>query len=205
MWRFKHNYFSFDPLYGEFDVAGIQYEWDDGIFSITLGRRQPDGYRLAYFHAMVRFVVPPHSISTNRTQVTIIPRNLFNFHPFSTSEFAVSTKVLQNEQSTSRTDFQVCWCSKYTELNLLFDIDSFQFLGMRGDEGQSATHEIDPQTGIIFYSQVQRNAIGCWNPNTPHTPDNFHILAQNNETMIYPSDVTVSILLSILLSDSFWW
>lgn len=38
-------------------MSGLRYSWDDGIFSITLGKRQPDGYRTAYFHAMARFVL----------------------------------------------------------------------------------------------------------------------------------------------------
>lgn len=56
IWSFQHNYFHFDPLQGDFDVAGLKYQWDDGIFSITLGNRQPDGYRTAYFHPMARFL-----------------------------------------------------------------------------------------------------------------------------------------------------
>lgn len=53
----RHNYFHFDPIHGDFDVVGLKYQWDDGIFSITLGNRQPDGYRKAYFHPMARFSV----------------------------------------------------------------------------------------------------------------------------------------------------
>lgn len=55
IWTFSHNYFHFDPLHGDFDVAGVQFQWDDGIFSITLGNKQPDGYRTVYFHPMARF------------------------------------------------------------------------------------------------------------------------------------------------------
>lgn len=55
IWRFQHNYFHFDPLRGDLNVAGLQFQWDDGIFSITLGKRNPDGYRTAYFHPMARF------------------------------------------------------------------------------------------------------------------------------------------------------
>lgn len=54
IWSFSHNYFNFDPLHGDFDVAGVQFQWNDGIFSITLGNRQPNGYRTVYFHPMVR-------------------------------------------------------------------------------------------------------------------------------------------------------
>lgn len=37
IWTFQHNYFSFDPLHGDFNVNGIEFQWNDGIFSITLG------------------------------------------------------------------------------------------------------------------------------------------------------------------------
>lgn len=54
MWSFRHNFFHMDPHYGDFNVAGVQYQWDDGIFSITLGYPN-NGYRTAYFHPMARF------------------------------------------------------------------------------------------------------------------------------------------------------
>lgn len=75
IWSFNHNHFSFDPIRGDFDVAGVQYQWNDGIFSITLGNREWDGYRRAYFHAMA-----------------------------SVSEFAVSTRILQNETMSMRSN-----------------------------------------------------------------------------------------------------
>lgn len=53
-------------------------------------------------------------------------------------------------------------------------------------------HDFDPNTGIIFYTQVGINGFGCWNTNTPHRPENVAVLAKNNQTMIYPSDLTVS-------------
>lgn len=52
IWRFSHNYFNFDPLNGDFDVAGLRYQWNDGIFSITLSNTNADGYKTAYFHPM---------------------------------------------------------------------------------------------------------------------------------------------------------
>lgn len=57
IWSFTHNYFHFDPLHGDFNVAGLQYQWNDGIFSVTLSNRNADGYRSAYFHPMARFEV----------------------------------------------------------------------------------------------------------------------------------------------------
>lgn len=73
MWTFKHNYFSFDPLLGDLKLHGIEFQWDDGIFSVTLGNRQRDGFRTAYFHPMI-----------------------------SNNEFAVSTRILQNRSLSLR-------------------------------------------------------------------------------------------------------
>lgn len=53
-------------------------------------------------------------------------------------------------------------------------------------------HVYDKETGIIFYSQVAQNAIGCWNTDLSHEPNNFHLIVQDNTTMIYPSDINVS-------------
>lgn len=73
---------GYDPIRGDFDVAGVQFQWNDGIFSITLSERNADGFKTAYFHAMA-----------------------------STSEFEVSTEVLKNQTASTRsshgTDFRV--------------------------------------------------------------------------------------------------
>lgn len=54
IWRFSHNFFNFDPLEGDFNVAGLRYQWNDGIFSITLSNKNADGFKTAYFHPMAR-------------------------------------------------------------------------------------------------------------------------------------------------------
>lgn len=54
IWQINHNYFHFDPTQGHFDVAGQRFQWDDGVFSVTLGNRNAaTGDRAAYFHPMV--------------------------------------------------------------------------------------------------------------------------------------------------------
>lgn len=73
VWSFAHNYFARSPLDGDFNVVGLRFQWDDGIFSITLGPRQSDGFRSVFFHPMV-----------------------------STNEFVVSSRVLQNETASQR-------------------------------------------------------------------------------------------------------
>lgn len=53
-------------------------------------------------------------------------------------------------------------------------------------------HVYDKHTGIIFYSQVSLNGIGCWDTTLPLNEENFHLIAQDNTTMIYPGDINVS-------------
>lgn len=72
-----------------------------------------------------------------------------------------------------------------------------QYLGQRSERGQSAMHAYDSNTGLIFYSQVHLNGIGCWDTTLPLTPSNFYLIAQDNTTMIYPADINVSVVTSI--------
>lgn len=51
-WRVNHNYFYLEPLRGEFNIGGIQFQWSDGIFSAGLSKIQDDGNRNLYFHSM---------------------------------------------------------------------------------------------------------------------------------------------------------
>lgn len=73
---------------------------------------------------------------------------------------------------------------------LSFSIE-FQYVGQRSERGQSAMHAYDKNTGVIFYSQVSLNGIGCWDTTLPLNQNNFHLIAQDNTTMIYPSDINV--------------
>lgn len=67
-WRVQHHYFHPDPLQGNYSIAGIQFQWPDGLFGIALSAQQDDGYATLYFHPLS-----------------------------SLNEFSVSTKVLRNQ------------------------------------------------------------------------------------------------------------
>lgn len=43
-WRFKHNFFHLDPLQGDFNVGGINFQWKDGVFGVALGPENQDGF-----------------------------------------------------------------------------------------------------------------------------------------------------------------
>ncbi|GAB0089073.1 protein yellow [Sergentomyia squamirostris] len=145
-WRVKHNFFHFDPLQGDYNVAGVNFQWTDGVFGMAVGKKLQDGSRTVYFHALS-----------------------------STKEFAVSNKILQNETYSTGTD-------AYYE---------FKLLGDRGQNSQSTSEFYDFNTEVIFYTQVNRDAIGCWNTNKPFNPDNQGLVDSDSEALVFPNDLKV--------------
>ncbi|XP_055371453.1 protein yellow [Condylostylus longicornis] len=69
-WRFSgHSYFFPDPLRGDYNIAGLNFQWgEEGIFGMALSPLRSDGYRTMYFSPLA-----------------------------SHREFAVSTRTLRDE------------------------------------------------------------------------------------------------------------
>lgn len=97
------------------------------------------------------------------------------FHPMvSINEFDVETRYLNDEAAAA------------TGLN-----DSkFRDLGTRGPNSQSNMHHYDERLNVVFFVQIAKYGLSCWNLNKPL--DQQVLLQSNNETMIYPSDLDVS-------------
>ncbi|XP_020810064.1 protein yellow [Drosophila serrata] len=72
-WRFSaHSYFFPDPLRGDFNIAGINFQWgEEGIFGMSLSPIRSDGFRTLYFSPLA-----------------------------SHRQFAVSTRILRDETRT---------------------------------------------------------------------------------------------------------
>lgn len=69
-WRFEHSYFYPDPLRGDFNIAGQNFQWgDEGIFGMALSPIRSDGFRTLYFTPLA-----------------------------SHREFAVSTRILRDQR-----------------------------------------------------------------------------------------------------------
>lgn len=77
-WRIKHHYFNIDPLAGEFNVAGIKFEWTDALFGLALSSPGPDGYSTLYFHPLTG--TNEFSVSTRLLRNATLAKN--NFHDF---------------------------------------------------------------------------------------------------------------------------
>lgn len=79
-WRIEHNYFYFDPLNGNYNISGFNFQWTDGIFGLALTPFQDDGYRTLYFHAMSG--ITEFSVSTKvlKDDTLSLSRNYYAFH-----------------------------------------------------------------------------------------------------------------------------
>jgi hypothetical protein len=94
----------------------------------------------------------------------------------------VSTEVLRNETlSTRRTHG-----------------NDFKFIGQRGPTSQSGSHFLDMNTNVMFFAEMQNNAVSCWNVKKDLKRSNMDIVKQNNATLIYPVDLLVFIFIFLI-------
>ncbi|XP_063836136.1 L-dopachrome tautomerase yellow-f2-like [Ostrinia nubilalis] len=99
------------------------------------------------------------------------------FHPLiGTDEFAVSTCVLKNKNAMSNRDY----------------FTYYYVVGNRGDMTQSTMHDYHPGSRVIFYAEIGRDAVSCWNSGTLMRPSNIAVLARERVAMSYPSDLHVT-------------
>ncbi|XP_058455600.1 protein yellow [Malaya genurostris] len=145
-WRVKHNFFHFDPLAGDYNIGGVNFQWTDGVFGMAVGKRTRDGSRPVYFHAFS-----------------------------STKEFMVSNKILQNETYSQNPE------SYY----------DYKLMGDRGPNSQSSAEFYDPETGVIFYTQVNKDGVGCWNTAKPLNPDTQGLVDSDSDALVFPNDLKV--------------
>ncbi|KAK9497287.1 hypothetical protein O3M35_004634 [Rhynocoris fuscipes] len=97
------------------------------------------------------------------------------FHPLSsTREFSVSTRVIQNKTIASDSYY------------------AYKVLGSRGPNSQATASMVDPKSGVLFYTQVNKNGVGCWNPaSVDYSADTNGLIAADNVTMVFPNDLKI--------------
>ncbi|CAH1995391.1 unnamed protein product [Acanthoscelides obtectus] len=98
------------------------------------------------------------------------------FHPLaSTMEFSVNSHVLKNK--TIATDPH-----SYS----LYKVE-----GSKGPKSQTSESTIDSKTGVMFFTQLQKDGIACWNTKMPLDPPNVGMITQDNEKLIFTNDITI--------------
>ncbi|XP_045489834.1 L-dopachrome tautomerase yellow-f2-like [Pieris rapae] len=99
------------------------------------------------------------------------------FHPLiSTQEFSISTCLLQNK--TARSD--------------RYFFDKLNYLGKRGPNSQSTMHDYHEPSRVLFFADIGRDTVSCWNTQRKLEPQNVAILAQDSERLSYPSDLHIT-------------
>lgn len=54
-------------------------------------------------------------------------------------------------------------------------------------------HGIHQNTGIMFFAEINKNAVSCWNSKkSPLQPSKMDQIAHDDVELIYPSDLNVS-------------
>lgn len=68
-----------------------------------------------------------------------------------------------------------------------------QLVGRRGQKSQSTMHAIHKATGTMFFAEINKCAITCWNSKTMKQlrASSMGEVARDNITLIYPSDLDV--------------
>ncbi|XP_026320861.1 L-dopachrome tautomerase yellow-f2-like [Hyposmocoma kahamanoa] len=112
-------------------------------------------------------------------------RNLYVHPTSSTKQFKLSTKVLK-QKNVEPEDI----------------IDAVEVVGDRGPNTQSTACDYDPCTNVLFYTQLNKNGVGCWNLDKPFHGDNVHVLVSDCTLMEFPNDVKVDADCNVwILSD----
>ncbi|KAH8245667.1 hypothetical protein KR032_002718 [Drosophila birchii] len=151
-WRVSNYNFYPEPFASDFNIYGLNFQWLDGVFGMSISYDKKTNQRVLYFHPMASF-----------------------------KEFMVPLELLLNEfiwQTSSQET------AKY-----------FVSIGDRGYKSQSSTSGIT-RDGVMFYTQVHRDNIGCWDTAKPYTRANLMLLSDQSDdsfnTLIqFPNDLKV--------------
>nr|XP_022906567.1 L-dopachrome tautomerase yellow-f2-like [Onthophagus taurus] len=98
------------------------------------------------------------------------------FHPMtSTNEFSVNTKFLRDKTALKNDNYY-----------------QFKLLGSRGKKSQSGVSFLDKNSGVLFYTLLNLNAIACWKTSNPsYTMQSQGRIYMSNVTMVFPNDLKV--------------
>ncbi|XP_055857826.1 protein yellow [Episyrphus balteatus] len=146
-WRTTNYNFNPNPIASDFNVYGLNFQWLDGVFGLSLSPLNELNDRILFFHPMASY-----------------------------KEFTVSTAILRDENN---------WPNKAQDVAKMFSS-----IGSRGRDGQSSTSGID-RNQVMFYTQVHRDAIGCWDTRKPYRQSNLGQIAANSSLIQFPNDLKV--------------
>ncbi|XP_017473954.1 PREDICTED: protein yellow [Rhagoletis zephyria] len=146
-WRVTNYNLNPNPVASDFNVYGLNFQWLDGVFGMSLSLVQHNKSTL-YFHPMASF-----------------------------KEFAISTDLLRDES---------LWPARAQEV-----AKHFVEIGDRGPLSQSSAAGI-ARNGVMFYTQVHQDNIGCWDTAKPYVRGNLAMLLSSRQTLVqFPNDMKI--------------
>ncbi|XP_065723486.1 dopaminechrome tautomerase isoform X2 [Drosophila suzukii] len=147
-WRVTNYNFYPDPVASDFNIYGLNFQWLDGVFGMSISYNEKIMQRVLYFHPMASF-----------------------------KEFMVPMELLLNES---------LWQANNQE-----NAKYFVSIGDRGYNSQSSTSAIT-RSGVMFFTQVHQDNIGCWDTSKPYTRAHLERLLENGSNLIqFPNDLKV--------------
>lgn len=52
-------------------------------------------------------------------------------------------------------------------------------------------HGFHEKTSVIFFAEINKNAVSCWNSKSTLRPSNVDEISRDNVTLVYPNDLNV--------------
>ncbi|CAH0401455.1 unnamed protein product [Chilo suppressalis] len=101
-------------------------------------------------------------------------RDLYLHPTSSTKQFKMSTKLLRHKDAPEEEIF-----------------NGVLVVGEKGPFSQASACDFDPKNNVLFFTQVCKNAIGCWNIDKPFTPQNTPTVVRDCTLLEFPNDVKV--------------
>lgn len=69
----------------------------------------------------------------------------------------------------------------------------YTYVGDRGQNGQSSAEFFDEKNNVLFYTQVNKDAIGCWNANKPYNEETQGLVDSNSDSLVFPNDIKIDV------------
>ncbi|XP_022913148.2 protein yellow [Onthophagus taurus] len=99
------------------------------------------------------------------------------FHSLaSTKEFGVCTSILKNKTAAT------------TPGNYY----AFKVLGDKGDDSQTSASDFDPNSEVLFFTQLQKDGVACWNTKKVLAPENVALVAEDGERLVFTNDIKLA-------------
>ncbi|XP_067636111.1 protein yellow [Eurosta solidaginis] len=160
-WRFSaHSYFFPDPLRGDFNIAGLNFQWgEEGIFGLALSPIRSDGYRTLFFSPLA-----------------------------SHRQFAVSTRILRDETRVEDSfhDFVVLderGPNAHTTSHVMSD-DGIELFNLIDQNAVGCWHSSMPYTPQ-FHGIVDRDDVGLVFPADVKIDENKNVWVLSDRMPVF--------------------